>query len=256
LTTRKKIALNNPLRQVIKNLGSAALTMYAAPHTVHAGVYQTAADDFAFRFTNSFPQVPIFRDYYTAQTNLRTEHLISRPFGQPSRYVFLRAAKETDVEDYGIISNMVVPTFSDLPVPVLTYDGKNAAALGKQLGGRDLGIIVVTAHSEDSLRKMVYDLGDAGTFAGNIVIFVSCRTPLTRELTEYMGGKGVNGVVVADRAITFDDAAKLFTRLHEKFKQPDSAKMLFRNVIREVFSTIVNVISVSQHQHTGGATSG
>jgi hypothetical protein len=251
LAGSSNLSTDSPLRYVLAGLGSAALTMYAAPHTLRSGEFQAAADSFAFQFAQAFPQVPIFRDYYTKDTNPRTLAMATRKFGAPDKYVFLRASNETGVKDLGIINNIIQPRFADLSIPILTYDGSNAATLGKQLGGKDLGIIVVTAHSAESLQKMIYDLSDSGAFEGNVVVFVSCRTAVTRGLTEYMGGKGAKGVVVFDRAITYNDARAMFPKLHDLFQQLGSADLPFRKAIRDAFSAVVNIISVSQNRARG-----
>jgi hypothetical protein len=238
----------NPLRFVFEGLGNATFTMYAAPHTLRTGEFQRGADSLAFVLASHFPEISIYRDYYTASTNPRSTAMAARTFGTPDRYVIIRASNETAVKDIGIINNIIKPTLGDLKVPVETYNGKNAVELGQKLGGKKLNVIVVTAHSADSLKKMVYDLSDAGTFKDNVVIFVTCRTELTRHLTEYIGGRGADGVVVFDRAIKFDDAGRMFAGLRAEFLQKGSADLSFRKAILDAFSSVVGIISVSQRQ--------
>jgi hypothetical protein len=235
---------DHPMMVLLRGLNGAALTMYSAPHTIRPGKYQAAADDFAFKLAAAHRDLPIFRDYFTPQTIPRSEALQNRVFGQPSGYVVLTPSKDTKIKDWNIV-NDVRPIIDPLNIPVLTYDGANASQLGERLGGKDLNIILVTAHSAPELQAMIYDLGSAGAFKDNIVIFMSCSTEVTRHLTEYMGGQGARGVVVTDSIVERNSAASTLASLFRKFRDEKSSTRPFRDVVFEAFQGFGGVISVS-----------
>jgi len=241
----KKLDSNNPLRLVLDQLGSAALTMYTAPHALRAGRYQKTADSFAFKLAAAYPERSIFRDYFTSSTVQRSQGMLTRPLGAPKDFVILRAKGDTGVTDYGVVADLEAKYIAPNAIPQVTYDGTNAQAISSQIGGRNLNVIVLTAHSSEALRKMVYDLGNAGAFRDNVVIFLSCRTEVTRHLTEFIGGKGAKSVVVADRAIPVDQATNTLIRLFEKLGDPKSSGELLRGTIIQSFDAFGGIVSVS-----------
>lgn len=166
--------------------------------------------------------------------------------------MILKAETDTDVTDYGVVANIEKTEIIPRNVPILTYTGTNAVTLGQDIGDKDLNVILISAHSSDALKTMVIDLGDNGVFKGNLIIFMSCRTQVTRELAEYMGGVGAVGVVMTDRVIPIRDASKAIIALLEKFDFPASATRLLKDVVFESFKEFGGVISVSDSQLNAG----
>jgi hypothetical protein len=171
--------------------------------------------------------------------------LINREFGTPSNYVVLTSSKDTKIKDWGIIANLKKSYIDRYHVPIYSYTGKNADELSHQLGNKDKNIILITAHASPELQKMVYELGKAGVFKNNIVIFMSCRQEITRDLSEFMGGQGATAVVVTDRVVQRTAADHTVRTLLQNFEKPQSAHRPFRQVLFEAFRDFGGVISVS-----------
>jgi hypothetical protein len=241
----RSLSSDHPLSFVLAGLNGAALAMYTAPFAIVPGQFQEASDDFAFRLAAVHRDLPILRDYFTEETVPRSREMLSRPFGEASRYVVLTAARDTRLRDWGLVANIRKSHIDRFNIPVVTYDGKNAAELGLRLGGKDLNIIVITAHSAPDLQQMIYELGNAGAFKNNVVIFMSCRTEMTRRLTEVVGGYGAKGVVVTDQVVSRSDADATLRNLFEKFENDASKSRPFRQVIFEAFRNFGGLISVS-----------
>jgi hypothetical protein len=245
LTNIRTLRPDHPMSIVLAGLGGAALTMYSAPHTIIPGEFQKAADDFAFKLAGSYRDLPIFRDYFTLDTIPRSSVLISRQFGSPKNYAVLTSSKDRKIKDWGIIANLQKSYIDRYGIPVYTYNGINADELSQQLGNKDKNIILVTAHASPELQKMIYELGKAGVFKNNIVIFMSCRQQVTRDLSEFMGGQGATAVVVTDRVVQRADADYSVRTLLQNFDNPQSEKRPFRQVLFEAFRDFGGVISVS-----------
>jgi|SRR5579862_3483563 len=241
----RSLSPDHPMSFVLARLNGAALAMYTAPFAIVPGQFQQASDDFAFRLAAAHRDLPILRDYFTEETVPRSREMLNRPFGEASRYVVLTATKDTQVRNWGLVANIRKSHIDRFNIPVVTYDGKNAAELGLRLGGKDLNIIVITAHSAPELQQMIYELGNAGAFKDNVVVFVSCRTEITRRLTEVVGGYGAKGVVVTDQVVSRSDADATLRNLFEKFENDASKSRPFRQVIFEAFRNFGGLISVS-----------
>lgn len=198
------------LKKVMQATQGMALTLYASPYGRLPGEVQNAADDMLFDLAEAFPEQAVFRDVYTDETTPRAIELVAKSFGKPEDFVVLTAENDKLLQDWNVVGDLSddIEALVDLgmrdPEP-LRYIGSNASELAAEFGGSDTRVLVLTAHAEPLLEAMLYDLGEAGVFKNNIVILVSCRTPITRNLTEYLGGVGADAVFPFDRVLDLKD---------------------------------------------------
>ena len=156
--------------------------MYANILMQKSGNYLKEGDDFTFALRKSYPDVNIYRDPLSEQTNQRVKDLVE--FAKtPARDVTAIVDDDSfkaKVQDFDLVKS-VKANLQAAGVEVITYHAggtlPNAAAKGK-------GLIVITAHSNDALASFVDRLGSQGVFEGNYVLFNSCGTSLTRILAD------------------------------------------------------------------------
>lgn len=236
------------LREVMNGLDDKMFTLYtAALHRV-PGERQTAIDDMVFRLSAVFPS-NVLRDIYTEETVPRAEAARTRTFGGPKDFVLLTASDDVDLQDFGIVNRLRESHIEPLKrqgMAEMIYNGQNASAIAEIIGGQDRRILIVTAHSDAELERMLHDLGRAGAFRNNTVFAYTCRTETSREMTEFIGGSGANGTWVFDRELLVDDATVLLDRTFRAIGDPKRIGKPMREIVPTLTEEYVPVFSISE----------
>lgn len=235
------------LREVMAALGSRMFTLYtAALHRV-PGERQTKIDDMVFHLSEAFP-TNVLRDIYTPETLPRAEAAQTRLFGGPKDFVLLTASDDVALKDFGIVNRLRESHIEPLKrqgMAEITYTGQNASAIADTIGGQDRRILLVTAHSDAELERMLHDLGKAGAFRNNTVFAYTCRTETSREMTEFIGGSGGNGTWIFDRKLLVDDATVLLERTLQAIGDSKQTGALMREIVPTLIKGYVPVFSIS-----------
>jgi len=146
----------------------------------YSGPEQKSADELVYSLQRSYPSSPIYRDPLSDETEGRVKELRNFVSTGPSQVTAIVADESfrPRVDDFNIVKD-VENTLKSAGIQVEHYkDGEPF----RWNNGRGRGLIVITAHSTDSLATFVRKLGESGAFEGNFVLFNSCGTDLTRSL--------------------------------------------------------------------------
>lgn len=160
-----------------------AKVMYANVLMQKSGSYLRDGDALTFAIRRSYPEVNIFRDPLSDETNQRVKNLVafSKTPAHDVTAIVADSSFKPKVDDFNIIKS-VEASLTDAGVNVVTYKDATSLATTNASGGN--GLIVITAHSNDALARFVEQLGSHGVFEGKYVLFNTCGTPLTRSLAD------------------------------------------------------------------------
>jgi hypothetical protein len=181
---------DHPLSKAIQKAGDSALVLYANPLMLKSSRWLAEGDNFAFQIQKAYPEMRVYRDPLTKKTDGRAKQLTARALAGPADVVVVVADKSFKrVEDGKVISNLAGEggEFEKAGIKVIKFNGEPADPAWA--GGKEKVVIVITGHSNEQLAGYTKALGEAGYLDGNYVVFNSCETPLTRELSFNITGE-------------------------------------------------------------------
>jgi hypothetical protein len=181
LESGQRLPDSHPLTLALKG-DNKAKVMYANVLMQKSGSYLANGDALTFALRRSYPEVNIYRDPLSDQTNERVKDLMA--FGTvPATNLAAIVADDSftpRVQDFDVIKSAKAG-LEAAGVKVITYHDGTALPWS---GSKGNGLIVITAHSNEALARFVDTLGSQGVFDGNYILFNACGTPLTRSLAD------------------------------------------------------------------------
>jgi hypothetical protein len=190
LSRGEPLPADHALSQAIHKGADSALVLYANPLMLKPGQWLAEGDTFAFRIQRAYPELRVYRDPLTDKTDDRAKGLTTRLLAGTDDIVAVVADKSFKrIEDGKVISNLAGEggEFDKAGIKVIKFNGDPADPAWT--GGKGKAVIVITGHSNEELAGYVRALGKAGYLDGNYVVFNSCETPLTRELSVEITGE-------------------------------------------------------------------
>lgn len=147
------------------------------------GEPRQAAEAVTFALQRSYQIAKVCLDTLSASTtdNLRT--LVNYVVSEPAQVRVIMTDDALDVPMAKTVEN-ISNELRSANVDVILFSSVERC----QDQGRK-AVFVVTGHSSEALAILVHQLGEAGFFRHNLVVFNSCRTPLTRELVIDINGR-------------------------------------------------------------------
>jgi hypothetical protein len=151
--------------------------LYSNPLMHDRSPYLKEAEDVGFAIQHAYPSVQVFRDDFNPRvTPERVRSIEDFRVGDTSRIVAVVAEDSFRVDDKRLIQN-IQATLSARGVAVKLWKSGQTWD-----GGSGKGVIVVTGHIDNQLADFVRQLGSAGVFKGNYVVFGSCYGDLSSAL--------------------------------------------------------------------------
>lgn len=166
----------NPLsRELIA--ADSPIVLYSNPLMHDRSSYLKEAEDVAFAIQRAYPSVQVFRDDFNPQfTPRRVRSIEDFRVAGTSHLVAVIAEDSFRVDDKRLIQN-IQATLKAQGVSVKLWKS------GQQWdGGSGRAVIVITGHIDEQLAIFVRELGRAGVFKGNYVVFGSCYGELSSRL--------------------------------------------------------------------------
>lgn len=180
LQTGQPLSPTHPLTLLTSRLNSRALVQYTNPFQTHSSQLKEDAAVVSFTLQKATP-VRVYRDPLNELTMPKVKRLNEAVLGRPQDYVALVADESFGVDDRRVIKEVeaelqqagvrVVRVSSSTPPPPAITESN---------------VIIITAHSAPELATFVEWLGSNGMLSGKRVLFESCGTALTTELSEEM----------------------------------------------------------------------
>jgi hypothetical protein len=159
-------------------LGSdSPFVLYSNPLMGDRSPYLKEAEDVAFSIQRAYPSAQVFRDDFNPRATPERVHSIEDfRVTDTSRLIAVVAEDSFRVDDKRLIQN-VEATLKARGVTVKLWRSGQVwdAGTGK-------AVIVITGHIDEQLAAFVKELGSAGVFKGNYVVFGSCYGDLSSAL--------------------------------------------------------------------------
>jgi hypothetical protein len=145
----------------------------------------------------AYPQARILRDASpspaTAERVRRLVEFDRAPVRQTEAVI-----APLDVRDYGLMANFE-ETLKEEGATVFDFQKTRITKAPPVSDAKSAMVLILTGHSNASLKTRIGELGDAGYFTNKVVLFQTCQTPLTRELKtlilEKYGALGISSFV-------------------------------------------------------------
>jgi hypothetical protein len=233
----EKLPADHPLAAALAVTREESLVLYSHPLMRKAGPELTAAKDVTFALQRAYPEMRIHRDPLSAETVARAKRLNGRALGNLGDILVLVAD-----DSFRVPQNATVKNIQD----ELTAEGlkPDVFAGQKYAGPTGRAVIVITGHTSAELAKYVRELGEAGYFKDNFVVFNSCESPLTEQLlTEMTSRYGAAAAFAHEKKIGIDEVQQYLLDFVKKVKATGELNLfkllletLHRNKLNGVWS--------------------
>ena len=160
------------------------IVLYSNPLMHDHSPYLKEAEDIAFAIQHAYPSVQVFRDDFNPKvTPERVRSIEGFRIANASGIIAVVAEDSFRVDDKKLIQN-IKTTLNARGVAVKLWKSGQTWD-----GGSGKGVIVITGHIDEQLAHFVRELGAAGVFKGNYVVFGSCYSELSSALSREINTK-------------------------------------------------------------------
>lgn len=215
------LSFSHPLSQIFAGSENTSFVMYSDPMMMRSNL-ETEADSLCFGLQYAYPEVTFFRDPFSENTSGRSKSVMSFQPTPGSVVAVVADSSFKRIDDGSVIANLK-QHLAENGVPVLSV---SKTSIPKWGGASGKGVIVITGHSSDELREFIQNLGEAGYFRDNYVLFNSCETVANKAILRDITGKygaigvaGAQGVITASQVEEFlaDLASQINARTNHPF---------------------------------------
>jgi hypothetical protein len=153
------------------------VVLYSNPLMHDRSPYLKDAEDVGFAIQRAYPSVQVFRDDFNPRiTPQRVRAIQDFRVADTSHVVAVIAEDSFRVDDKKLIQNIQ----TSLKAQGVSVKPWKSGQPWDEGSGR--AVIVITGHIDDQLAAFVRELGRAGVFKGNYVVFGSCYGELSSTL--------------------------------------------------------------------------
>lgn len=192
------IRLEGPLSEAIDEIVSQnrSLVLTDNPITAVSAEATRSAEALAAGLAAAYPELRVYVDRDDGKLEERI--LVTESFaprrdakGNIENVVVVTDGREEPTDDWQLIAGLA-DTLKAAKLRTEKFRGE--VQVNPQSGQ---AVIVITAHSDSRVGALIDDLGASGVLSGNIVVFLSCNTPLRPEHIKLLSGKyGATSVFV------------------------------------------------------------
>jgi hypothetical protein len=173
-------AIREALKPILPTNRSTALVSYSNPFAARENKYSDVIQSFAFELQRLETDARVYRDPLSAQTMSNVRELSHRLLGKGSDYIAYIDDGSFKITDYNIVQD-IHKLLTKAGVQVISGVPKSV-----HKSAAPKNVIVISAHSDEELRKFVFALGEAGAFRDNYVILNSCETEISQDIADHL----------------------------------------------------------------------
>jgi hypothetical protein len=179
LNSGRPLPYGHPLSREVLDSG-APLVIFSHPLMQPGSRHLQEAEQLGFALQHAYPSARVYRDDFTARTPLAVRAVDELVVRDAARVSVILADESFRVDDKKAIQNVRALLLAK-GIDVQTWHAGQ-----RWTGGGGRSVFVVTGHIDKQLAAFVRELGDAGVFKDNYVVFASCYGSLSTELVAEM----------------------------------------------------------------------
>jgi hypothetical protein len=200
----------------------------------------------AFALQKSYPEARIFEDPFRADTADKTRQL--------NGFV-LRDAKDLiallpDPADKSLRLSQAAATIRNIEDDLrkANVDVRVFTQGSRYDGGSGKAVFVITAHNDQSLKRYVEAVGEAGYLKENYVIFNSCESPVTSDLIDAINNRyKAAGTFSFEGKIAASSVQDYMVELAQELKSvpgQDFVRLLIQMVLKHKLTGVFTISKV------------
>jgi hypothetical protein len=203
--------------------GEYPVTLYSDPLMRLPNASRSGHIDFAFVLQRAYPGALIQFDDLTDATQQHSNLLWHQRITTGADVSVVTARASFNVNDWNLVANMT-PLLRNAGISVTDF---GPGSSWTQPAGRT--VIVITGHANEQLADFIRQLGEAGVFRDNVVVFNTCQTPLSEALSHEINERyGAVGTFSYAGAIPVQSVARLLRAVIQQVNAGGGAADLWR----------------------------